>query len=473
MSAERRIVIADPDPAWAHQFEELAGALKSALGPLALAIEHVGSTSVPGLPAKPILDIDVVIDSPDQLPAVAEALGTVGYRHIGDLGIAGREAFTGDGAKVPTDGKGTLWPAHNLYVCAQDSAELAKHLAFRNALRARPDVAQAYAHVKRDLADQFVDDVYAYAEAKGYFVEGVLRSAAEDAGSDRDADPGQMGPEIQAYYCRGREAARCQGGSGQLEFARIQELTRRFLPEPPAVVLDVGGGPATHAKWLAADGHEVHLIDPVEDLLEVARESSAAQPASPITSITLGEARALPYADGSADAVLLFGPLYHLTQRTARVEALREACRVLRSGGVVVAIGISRFSSALDGLLRRFIDDDAFIDMMTRDLAEGQHRRLAERATYFTTAYLHLPEELEAEANDAGLQAEETLAIQGPAWLLPDFEERWADEAHRARMMDILQRLEAEPSLLGASGHLASGTQTMTGRDRDHISDRR
>ena len=111
--------------------------------------------------------------------------------------------------------------------------------------------------------------------------------------------------------------------------------------------------------------------------------------------------------------------------------------------------------------------------MMTRDLAEGQHRRLAERATYFTTAYLHLPEELEAEANDAGLQAEETLAIQGPAWLLPDFEERWADEAHRARMMDILQRLEAEPSLLGASGHLASGTQTMTGRDRDHISDRR
>ena len=93
-------------------------------------------------------------------------------------------------------------------------AELVKHLAFRNALPARPDVAQAYAHVKRDLADQFVDDVYAYAEAKGYFVEGVLRSAAEDAGSDRDADPGQMGPEIQAYYCRGREATRCQGGSG-------------------------------------------------------------------------------------------------------------------------------------------------------------------------------------------------------------------------------------------------------------------
>ncbi|MEC8992430.1 MAG: class I SAM-dependent methyltransferase, partial [Candidatus Latescibacterota bacterium] len=116
--------------------------------------------------------------------------------------------------------------------------------------------------------------------------------------------------------------------------------------------------------------HEVHLIDPVENLLEVAREISAAQPAPPIRSITLGEARALPYADGSADAVLLFGPLYHLTQCTARVEALREACRVLRSGGVVVAIGISRFSSALDGLLQRFIGDDAFIDMMTRDLAE-------------------------------------------------------------------------------------------------------
>ena len=194
MSAKRRIVIADPDPAWAHQFEELAEALKSALGPLALAIEHVGSTSVPGLPAKPILDIDVVIDSPDRLPAVAEALGMVGYRHIGDLDIAGREAFTGDGAKVPTDGKGTLWPAHNLYVCAQDSAELAKHLAFRNALRARPDVAQAYAQVKRDLADQFVDDVYAYAEAKGYFVAGVLRSAPKT--------PDQIATRIPARWAR-------------------------------------------------------------------------------------------------------------------------------------------------------------------------------------------------------------------------------------------------------------------------------
>ncbi|MBT3342677.1 MAG: class I SAM-dependent methyltransferase [Gemmatimonadetes bacterium] len=263
-----------------------------------------------------------------------------------------------------------------------------------------------------------------------------------------------MGSEIQAYYRRGREATRCQGGSGLLEFARIQELVRRYLPPAPAIVLDVGGGPATHAGWLAADGYEVHLIDPVEELLEDARTVSAAQPQAPIASIRMGEARQLPHADGSVDAVLLFGPLYHLTQRQARIEALLEAGRVVRPGGVILAIGISRFASALDGLLRRFVDDEAFIEMMERDLDQGQHRRPAHRATYFTTAFFHHPDELASEATDAGLEALTTLAIQGPAWLLGDFDERWADEAHRERILDVLRRIEAETSMLGASGHL-------------------
>lgn len=155
-----------------------------------------------------------------------------------------------------------------------------------------------------------------------------------------DASPQQM----QAYYAHGRERDRLARGEGLLEALRTQELLDRWLPPAPAVILDVGGAAGRYALPLADAGYEVHLIDPVPLHVQQALEGSQAA-RQPLASVLEGDARALPFDDASADAVLLLGPLYHLTTAKERSLALHEAGRVLRQGGVLVAAAISRFAS--------------------------------------------------------------------------------------------------------------------------------
>jgi GrpB-like predicted nucleotidyltransferase (UPF0157 family) len=161
------IEIVDYDPGWPAVFTGLRDGIAEALGGLARRIEHVGSTAVPGLAAKPVVDLTVVIDDRDHLPAVIGRLDALGYRHEGDLGVAGREAFaTPPGA-----------PAHHLYVCAPDNRNLAEVLAFRDYLRTHPDTARAYAELKRFLAERFGDDRAGYTAAKSAFITRVVATA--------------------------------------------------------------------------------------------------------------------------------------------------------------------------------------------------------------------------------------------------------------------------------------------------------
>lgn len=266
--------------------------------------------------------------------------------------------------------------------------------------------------------------------------------------------PDGPGTEITAHYTEGREATRLLQGPGQLEFVRTQELVRRHLPPPPATILDVGGAAGIYACWLAAEGYEVHLVDLVPLHVEQARQASAAQPATPLASTSVGDARRLDQPSDSVDAVLLLGPLYHLTERADRLMALQEARRVLRAGGLVFAVGISRFASLLDGLHRGFLVDPSFVSLVERDLREGQHRNPTNRRGYFTTAYLHHPDELQAEVREAGLTVEEVAAIEGPADLVDDFVRWWSDPPRRKRLLWAIRAVEHEPSLLGVSPHL-------------------
>jgi GrpB-like predicted nucleotidyltransferase (UPF0157 family) len=162
------------DPRWPWVFAGLRDQVATTLGPLAQRIEHVGSTAVPGLAAKPIIDLDVVIAAPGDLPEVVTRLATLGYRHEGDLGIKGRDAFASPAAA----------PAHHLYVCPADSRELARHLAFRDYLRSRPEQARAYAELKRSLAARFRSDRDAYARGKTAFIKEALTAAARHRASD-------------------------------------------------------------------------------------------------------------------------------------------------------------------------------------------------------------------------------------------------------------------------------------------------
>jgi SAM-dependent methyltransferase len=265
--------------------------------------------------------------------------------------------------------------------------------------------------------------------------------------------PSRMDPAIADYYDRAPEESRLEQGAFQLEEARTRELIRRFAPPPPATVLDVGGAAGAYALWLAEMGYAAHLIDRVPRLVAEARRRSAAA-ARPLASCEVGDARGLSVGDGSADLVLLLGPLYHLTERTERQQALREAARVLKPGGRLFAAGISRWASALDGLARDLLGDPRFRSIMERDLRDGQHRNPTERLDYFTTAYFHRPDELADEVHGAGLELDGIYGIEGPGWIFPDAAERMSEPARRETLLLVARMLEREASVVGCSAHL-------------------
>ena len=251
------------------------------------------------------------------------------------------------------------------------------------------------------------------------------------------------------HYGSGLERDRLASGASRIEFARTKELLERLLPPPPAAVLDVGGGPGAYASWLAGLGYRVHLIDPVPLHVEQATEEARLS-AVPFTA-AVGDARQLEHEDVSFDAVLMLGPLYHLTERSDRVRALAEARRVVRPRGVVAAAAISRFASLFDGLAGGFLGDPTFDGIVERDLADGQHRNPTDRHEWFTTAYFHHPDELAHEMTDAGLVPDSVLGVEGPGWLVRD---AWDDPARREHVLRAARAVEAEPTLLGLSAHL-------------------
>ena len=261
--------------------------------------------------------------------------------------------------------------------------------------------------------------------------------------------------EISAHYEEGIEKERLLGeGAGRLEYLRTRELLARYLPPAAATILDVGGGTGAYALPLAKEGYSVYLVDPVALHVEQATAASVAQPEAPLVGVEVGDARSLSQEDESVDAVLLLGPLYHLTLRDDRIQALSEAWRVVRPGGVVVAAAISRFASTIDGLLRGFLLDPEFEAIVERDVREGQHRNPTGQPEWFTTAYFHLPEELRSEAKEAGFAVEALVGIEGSAWAASDLAAWLEDPRRRAKLLATIGRVEAEPSLMGASAHL-------------------
>ena len=162
---KKHVVVMPYDESWKQAFTNIKSELEAALGNMALRIEHVGSTSVEGLSAKPIIDIDVVIKDTSMLEPVISALATIGYTHEGDLGIPGREAFK-------YEGKEHLMK-HHLYVCAKDSDELKRHLAFRDYLRSHPEAVKEYSRVKTEGAQLYPYDIDKYIEHKSPFIENI------------------------------------------------------------------------------------------------------------------------------------------------------------------------------------------------------------------------------------------------------------------------------------------------------------
>ncbi|HWT24734.1 MAG TPA: class I SAM-dependent methyltransferase [Solirubrobacteraceae bacterium] len=256
---------------------------------------------------------------------------------------------------------------------------------------------------------------------------------------------------VRAYYATGAERTRLAEGYGPLERERTREVLLRHLPPPPAVVADVGGGAGVHAIWLAGRGYEVHLRDLSAELLAFARRD-AERAGVRLASVAVCDARDLDLASERADAVLLLGPLYHLQARAGRAEALAEARRVLRHGGLAAVAAISRAAPVLDGLRLGLLEQEDHVRALDEVARSGRFDPPA--VSGFTRAYFHTPPQLREEIADAGFEVVGVVGLEGIGWALCDLAERWADARRREAVLEAARRVEADASVIGASPHL-------------------
>jgi SAM-dependent methyltransferase len=262
--------------------------------------------------------------------------------------------------------------------------------------------------------------------------------------------PIEIAPEVMRFYASTiDEGDRLSASAdGMLEMVRTQELLRRHLPASAADVLDVGGGPGAHARWLVEDGYAVHLVDPVPRHIEAAKQV-------PGCTVELGDARELTAGDASFDVVLLLGPLYHLLERDERDRALSEARRVLRPGGLLAAAGINRYASLFEHTAFAHLHKDSVRASIGSILAT----RIHDGKKAFTAAYFHSGAELRDEVAEAGFQDAEVFGIEGPTWgMLKATEQYTGESVIGSPLFDsaltAARMAESYPELLAASSHM-------------------
>jgi ubiquinone/menaquinone biosynthesis C-methylase UbiE len=247
------------------------------------------------------------------------------------------------------------------------------------------------------------------------------------------------------------EADRLKRDIGPLEFERTKEVFRRFLPDPPAVVCDIGGGTGPYAFWLAHLGYTVDLLDIVPRHIQQARETQRNLQAGHLRSIQVGDARKLHFRDGHADAVIMHGPLYHHVDVQERLTMLSEAKRILKSTGVLLAVAISRYAGAIAGLITERVWDPTFIEICRREITTGVRRvpddgKSMSKDRAISTAYFHRPEEFAQEIDSAGFVVNELLGILGPSWMVPDLQSSWRDPNKRSVILNLARMFEGEPA---------------------------
>lgn len=255
---------------------------------------------------------------------------------------------------------------------------------------------------------------------------------------------------LHEHYELDQEHARLDRPLGIVEYERTQEILLRHLPNAPARIADIGAGPGRYAIWLASLGCEVEARDLVP--LHIEHLSAEATSVGSINA-KVGDARNIDLDDASVDAVLLLGPLYHLTERQDRLRALREAARIVIPGGPIFVAAISRWSPRLHAEVARSY----------HRLVDGLHAHTleVERTGLLPPiwpgaflGYCHRPQELADEIQEADLDLLDLVSVEGIAFALSDLQERLADAADREIVFAAARELERIPELLGIGPHL-------------------
>ncbi len=269
---------------------------------------------------------------------------------------------------------------------------------------------------------------------------------------------------VLAGYNAGIEMNRLNTGIGRIEFAYTKELLTAHLPPPPAVIYDIGGGYGEYAWWLTSLGYEVHLFDLSETNIAISTSLSERYPGCHLHAAEVCDARSIPRADGTADAVLLMGPLYHITEYEERIAALTECKRLLCPGGVLFAAALTPYSVLLHCITvyrteysskRNALDDPAFLSMVRRELSDGHHENPA-CSVYngLGTSHLHTAAALHTELAEGGFPDADIHGVMGGAWLAHDLDTLWEDPDCRETLMKTVRMLDGQSEIIGLSGHL-------------------
>ena len=258
--------------------------------------------------------------------------------------------------------------------------------------------------------------------------------------------------EVYEFYNNGAEIDRLERGLGIVEFYRSKEIISQYIAKKSSVY-DIGGGIGKYSEWLAEQGHDVTLIELAPTAVDYAKKNMD----TPYKA-EVGDARGVNKPDESADVVLLMGPLYHLQNEADREKALSESYRVLKKDGLLIAAGISKFSSttwalSVYGNGCDFIDDDVYLNMLKHELTTGEHIRPKEYPFIIANAYFHTIDELKDEVSNCGFKVVNQHAVEGCIWITPKLDEKWQDAESRNRLLDIIRATEHEETLMGLSPH--------------------
>ncbi len=260
--------------------------------------------------------------------------------------------------------------------------------------------------------------------------------------------------DVLAGYNAGIEKGRLHRGLGLIEFERTKEILLEKLPPAPAVIYDIGGGYGEYAYFLASRGYEVYLYDIAEENIRLANDYANEWKVL-LAGAEVSDARCIARPDESADAILLMGPLYHITEYEERLLCLKECFRLLKPNGILFTGNITRYATTLKYVAaydyKPLLDDEPFFHMLESTLKTGIHTKKP-----MGLAYFHKPEELRNELTAAGFYDIDLRGILGPCWLIRNLDEVWGDASKRETIMNVVRLLECEESLMGLSTHFLS-----------------
>lgn len=234
------------------------------------------------------------------------------------------------------------------------------------------------------------------------------------------------------------------------------------LPSPPAVIYDIGGAYGEYAWWLASLGYEVHLFDLSKTNISMSKELGKEYPGCSLAASEVCDARSIPRADRSADAVLLMGPLYHITDYEERIRAVKESARLLKEGGVLFTAALTPYSVLLYNITvyspnsgETYLEDPRFLAMVERELTDGCHiNPNKEIYNGLGSSHLHTAKALRAELEAGGFPNSVVHGMMGGAWLANKIDELWKDETSRNALINAVRLLDTHEEIMGLSCHL-------------------